>query len=121
MEKEMGTKSLRTVLVYEEIKTEKCIRWDSQTNYFLEVCREHASKTSMELINEGDMKKLFRNIDEDKVHYHAGEAILGALGILGGIIAFNPNVLVWTLETVNVGLAKNLLGYFRPQSTAPTP
>ncbi|KAF9545181.1 hypothetical protein CPC08DRAFT_769914 [Agrocybe pediades] len=70
MEKEMGTsKSLHTVLVYDEIKAEKRIRGDSKTNYLLGVCREHVSKTSMELINEGDMEELFRNIDEDKVHY----------------------------------------------------
>ncbi|KAF9559647.1 hypothetical protein CPC08DRAFT_763170 [Agrocybe pediades] len=64
MEKEMGTKSL----VYDEIKAGKRIRWDPKTNYFLGVRQEHASKTFMELINEGDMEELFRNIDEDKVH-----------------------------------------------------
>ncbi|KAF8170592.1 hypothetical protein BJ912DRAFT_1025317 [Pholiota molesta] len=52
-----------------------------KTNYFLGICREHAHKTSMEFINEGDMAELFQCIDDGDVHY-AGEATIGTLGIL---------------------------------------
>jgi len=68
----MSGKVLHTVLMFDELATEKRIRWDPKTNYFLGVCREHAHKTSMEFINEGDMEELFRFIDAENIHY-AGE------------------------------------------------
>ncbi|KAF8148808.1 hypothetical protein B0H34DRAFT_679492 [Crassisporium funariophilum] len=74
-------KVLHTVVMFNELATEKRIRWDPKTNYFLGVCREHAHKISMEFVNEGDMEGLFRLIDDGKVH-HAKEATIGALGIL---------------------------------------
>ncbi|KDR67270.1 hypothetical protein GALMADRAFT_47197, partial [Galerina marginata CBS 339.88] len=74
-------KVLHTVVMFDELATEKRIRWDPKTNYFLGVCREHGHKTSMEFVNEGDMEELFRLIDNGKVH-HAKEATVGALGIL---------------------------------------
>ena len=52
-------KVLHTVVMFDEIATEKRIRWDPKTNFFLGVCRQHASKTSMEFVNEGDMEELF--------------------------------------------------------------
>ncbi|KAF8176089.1 hypothetical protein BJ912DRAFT_1033585 [Pholiota molesta] len=72
---------LHTVLMFDELATEKRIRWDPKSNHFLGVCRQHAHNTSMEFVNEGDMEELFRHIDDGGVHY-AGEATIGALGIL---------------------------------------
>jgi hypothetical protein len=64
-------KVLHTVVMFDEIATEKRIRWDPKTNFFLGVCRQHASKTSMEFVNEGDMEELFRCLDDGIVHYAA--------------------------------------------------
>ena len=44
------------VLMFDEIATEKRLRWDAKTNYFLGFFREHAHQTSMEFINEGDLE-----------------------------------------------------------------
>jgi hypothetical protein len=66
------SKIIHTVFMFDEIATEKRIRWDPKTNYFLGLCREHAHHTATEFINEGDMEKLFQMLDDRKVH-HAGE------------------------------------------------
>jgi hypothetical protein len=63
---------VHTVLMFDELATEKRIRWDPKTNYFLGLCREHAHNTAMEFINEGDTEELFQRLDDGKVHY-AGE------------------------------------------------
>jgi hypothetical protein len=65
-------KVLHTVVMFNELATEKRIRWDPKTNDFLVVCREHAHKTLMEFVNEEDMEELFRCIDNGEVH-HAKE------------------------------------------------
>jgi hypothetical protein len=65
----MSGRVLHTVVMFDELATEKRLRWDPKTNYFLGVCREHAHKTLMEFVNEGDMEELFRCIDDGKVHY----------------------------------------------------
>jgi hypothetical protein len=65
---------LHTVVMFDELATEKRIRWDPKTNFFLGVCRQHAHKTSTEFINEGDLEELFRHlntVDDDEVHYAA--------------------------------------------------
>ena len=62
---------LHTVVMFDELAAEKRIRWDPKTNYFLGVCRQHAHKTSMEFINEGDLEELFRCLDDGDVHYAA--------------------------------------------------
>ena len=68
--------ALHTVVMFDELATEKRIRWDPKTNYFLGACRQHAHRTSTEFINEGDLEELFRHlnsaVDDEKVHY-AGE------------------------------------------------
>ena len=66
------SKFIHTVLMFDEIATEKRIRWDPKTNYFLGLCREHAHNTATEFINEGDMEELFQALDDRQVH-HAGE------------------------------------------------
>jgi hypothetical protein len=68
--------ALHTVLMFDEIATEKRIRWDPKTNLFLGVCRQHAHRTSMEFINEGDLEELFRRLtsmDDDEIIHYAGE------------------------------------------------
>jgi hypothetical protein len=69
---ENGSEFIHTVLMFDEIATEKRIRWDPKTNYFLGLCREHAHNTATEFINEGDMEELFQALDDGQVH-HAGE------------------------------------------------
>jgi hypothetical protein len=59
------------VVMFDEVATEKRIRWDPKTNYFLGVCREHAHKTSTEFVNDGDLEELFRCLDDGVVHYAA--------------------------------------------------
>jgi hypothetical protein len=58
---------VHAVLMFDELATEKRIRWDPKTNFFLGICRE----TSTEFVNEGDMEELFRNLDDGVVHYAA--------------------------------------------------
>jgi hypothetical protein len=61
--------------MFDELATEKRIRWDPKTNHFLGICREHAHKTSTEFVNENDMEELFQNLDDREVH-HAQEVRL---------------------------------------------
>jgi hypothetical protein len=69
---ENSSKFIQTVLMFDEIATEKRIRWDPKTNYFLGLCREHAHNTATEFVNEDDMEELFQKLDDGEVH-HAGE------------------------------------------------
>jgi hypothetical protein len=62
-------RSPHVVLMFDEIATEKRLRWDPKTNYFLGFCREHAHKTSKEFINEGDLEEAYRSLDKGEVHY----------------------------------------------------
>jgi len=57
------------VLMFDELALEKRLRWDPKTNHFLGLCRQHAHKTSIEFINEGDLEEVFRALDEGDVHY----------------------------------------------------
>jgi hypothetical protein len=57
-----------TVVMFDEIACEKRVRWHSQTNKFLGICREHGSKVSLDFVGEGDMEELFRSLDEED-HY----------------------------------------------------
>jgi len=66
------SKFIHTVLMFNELATEKRVHWDLKTNYFLWLCREHAHNTATEFMNEGDMEELFQRLDDGKVH-HAGE------------------------------------------------
>ncbi|KAJ6538246.1 hypothetical protein B0H10DRAFT_2448843, partial [Mycena sp. CBHHK59/15] len=71
--------------MYDEIATEKRIRWDPKTNNFLGVCRQHGNSVSLQFNNEEDLQELFNAKEENKVHF-AGEtyiqATVAALGIL---------------------------------------
>ena len=61
--------NVHAVLMFDELATEKRIRWELKTNHFLGICREHVYKTSTEFINEDDMEELFHNLDDGNVHY----------------------------------------------------
>ncbi|KAJ7692514.1 hypothetical protein B0H16DRAFT_1850850 [Mycena metata] len=74
-------KPKHAVLMFDEIATERRIRWDPRTNNFLGVCREHANQASLQFNSERDLEELFRAKEEGKVHF-AGEATVAALGIL---------------------------------------
>lgn len=63
------SKAAHAVLMFDELALEKRIRWDSKSNCFLGVCREHAHKASMEFINEGDVEELFVKLDSGEIHY----------------------------------------------------
>ncbi|KAF5376672.1 hypothetical protein D9615_007901 [Tricholomella constricta] len=76
-----GAANRHAVLMLDEIATEKRIRWDSRTNQFLGLCREHAYNVSLEFGSERDMEELFLSLDDGGVHY-ASEATVGALGVL---------------------------------------
>jgi hypothetical protein len=60
---------IHAVVMFDELATEKRVCWDPKTNFFLGICRQHAHKTSTEFVNEGDMEELFRNLDDELVHY----------------------------------------------------
>jgi hypothetical protein len=62
---------VHAVVMFDELATEKRVRWDPKTNFFLGICRQHAHKTSTEFVNEGDMEELFKNLDNGVVHYAA--------------------------------------------------
>ncbi|KAJ7444180.1 hypothetical protein FB451DRAFT_1149358 [Mycena latifolia] len=79
-------KVVHQVLMYDELATEKRIRWDHKTNNFLGVCRERAHKVNLQFNSEQDLEELFSSLSKTatkdaEVHY-AGEATVAALGIL---------------------------------------
>ncbi|KAG6807947.1 hypothetical protein H0H92_005919 [Tricholoma furcatifolium] len=74
-------KVVHQVLMFDEIAIEKRIRWDHRTNLFLGLCREHASKVSLEFTTEQDMEEVFQAVHLGEVHV-AAEATIGAVGVL---------------------------------------
>jgi hypothetical protein len=62
--------------MFDELATEKRIRWDDKTNNFLGVCRQHGRRVSLQFNHENDLEELFRHLETDDerqaVHY-AGE------------------------------------------------
>ncbi len=64
-------KVVHQVLMFDEIATEKRIRWDDHTNKFLGVCREHGKRTALEFNTIDDMEELFNCLDTGEVHYAA--------------------------------------------------
>ncbi|KAF7371921.1 hypothetical protein MVEN_00049800 [Mycena venus] len=81
----VAKKVVHQILMFDELATEKRIRWDDKTNNFIGVCRQHGRRVSLQFNSENDLTELFRALEstvpEDVVHY-AGEATVGALGIL---------------------------------------
>jgi hypothetical protein len=62
-------KTFHFVLMLDEIATEKRLRWDDRTNYFLGLCREHSGKTSIVFESEHDVNDVVRCVKEQTVHY----------------------------------------------------
>jgi len=62
---------LHAVVAFDELATEKRVRWDPQTNFFLGICREHGHRTSLEFNNEGDLEEVFRCVDNGEIHVAA--------------------------------------------------
>jgi hypothetical protein len=58
---ENSSKFIQTVLMFDEIATEKRIHWDPKTNYFLGLCREHADKTAQSLSTRMVWRSCFKN------------------------------------------------------------
>ncbi|KAJ7573003.1 hypothetical protein C8J56DRAFT_1133363 [Mycena floridula] len=79
---EVKTRVIHQVLMFDEIATERRPRWDSKTNKFLGVCREHGHKTALEFRNEKDLETLFDDLEKEQAHL-ASEATVGAIGMLG--------------------------------------
>ncbi|KAF8997362.1 hypothetical protein BDZ89DRAFT_1122423 [Hymenopellis radicata] len=69
------------IAMYDELSTEKRIRWDYVKDCFLGPCRDHAGDMSMTFNTVGDLVELFESLDSGQIHY-ASEATVGALGIL---------------------------------------
>jgi hypothetical protein len=63
-----STRVVHQILMFDEIATEKRIRWDNQTNFFLGICREHGRETGLEFGSEADLEELFTSLDENRVH-----------------------------------------------------
>ncbi|TFK71092.1 hypothetical protein BDN72DRAFT_856481 [Pluteus cervinus] len=72
---------VHAVLMFDELATEKRIRWDHGTNQLLGSCREHGSRVSLEFTDVEVVEELFKALDNGQVHY-AAEATIAALGIL---------------------------------------
>ncbi|KAJ7193500.1 hypothetical protein GGX14DRAFT_378862 [Mycena pura] len=79
-------KVVHQILLFDELATEKRIRWDDKTNSFIGVCRQHASKISLQFNSEHDLEELFRALEKTETHaaevHYAGEATVAAIGIL---------------------------------------
>lgn len=67
-----GAQNNHAVLMFDEIATEKRLRWEPKTDMLVGVCREHAQNAPLEFKTHADMEEVFHAIDEDKVHL-AGE------------------------------------------------
>jgi hypothetical protein len=71
---QMEGKVIHTIVMFDELATEKRIRWDPKTDFLLGVCRVHADENELQFLNEAVLEDLFMNLDANpsKVHY-AGE------------------------------------------------
>ncbi|KAF8871903.1 hypothetical protein CPB84DRAFT_1899648 [Gymnopilus junonius] len=78
---QMKGKAVHTLVMFDELATEKRIHWDPKSNFLLGICRQHASENKLQFLNEQVLEELFANLNMGKVHY-AVEATIGALGIL---------------------------------------
>lgn len=77
------SKLVHTVLMFDELATEKRVRWDPKTNYFLGLCREHAHNTAVEFINEDDLEELFQRLDDGRVHHTKEVRKFGSAALFG--------------------------------------
>lgn len=52
------------IIMFDEIATEKRIRWDPTTNHFLGICRQHAHRVGLEFNGERDLDELFNALEK---------------------------------------------------------
>jgi hypothetical protein len=64
----MAKNLFHAVVMFDEIATEKCPRWDDKTNKFLGICREHGSKTSLSFNSKEDVETLVHDLKCGDVH-----------------------------------------------------
>ncbi|KAJ7592440.1 hypothetical protein C8J56DRAFT_1161638 [Mycena floridula] len=75
------SESIHLILMLDEIATEKRLRWDSKTNKFLGICREHGMLVNLEYESEADLDIVVEKLESEDIHY-ASEATVAAMGIL---------------------------------------
>jgi hypothetical protein len=84
LKKIMGT--IHIVLMVDEVAVEKRIRWDSKTNKFVGVCREHGMNTCLCFDGEKDLEMLFESLEKDAdeggIHY-ASEVLFSHVAPFG--------------------------------------
>lgn len=68
-------KVVHQIAMFDEIATEKHLRWDDKTDHFLGVCREHGHRASLVFNGEDDLEEVFTCLEKGEVHY-AGEVRL---------------------------------------------
>ncbi|KAF6745690.1 hypothetical protein DFP72DRAFT_1077229 [Ephemerocybe angulata] len=81
LEPKNGAVNNHAVLMFDEIATEKRLRWDDNSDLVVGICREHAHKVPLEFRTEKDLVEVFKAVDDDRAHI-AGEATVGAVGLL---------------------------------------
>lgn len=72
LEPKNGAVNNHAVLMFDEIATEKRLRWDDNSDLVVGICREHAHKVPLEFRTEKDLVEVFKAVDDDRAHI-AGE------------------------------------------------
>ncbi|KAF6747088.1 hypothetical protein DFP72DRAFT_1075733 [Ephemerocybe angulata] len=67
-----GARNNHAVLMFDEIATEKRLRYDSKTDFVVGICREHADNVPPEFRSAKDVEEVFTKVKEGKAHI-AGE------------------------------------------------
>ncbi|KAK7440072.1 hypothetical protein VKT23_017321 [Stygiomarasmius scandens] len=68
-------------LMLDEIKLEKWLRWDDQTNMILGVCHEHSCNAPLEFCSEKDLDLLCKKLEQGNIHL-AEEATIAVISLL---------------------------------------
>ncbi|PBK98158.1 hypothetical protein ARMGADRAFT_1043993 [Armillaria gallica] len=97
---------IHAVLCFDEIAIEKRLRWDRKMNYFLGVCQEHGSSTSLEFNNLEDLDELLRAIDQKEVHY-ASEHLKLLQVTLTAVEKQRTCTRIWTVSIASDGESKH--------------
>lgn len=85
---------VHAVLMFDELATEKRLRYNAATNMILGLCCQHAHKTSLEFINEDDLSEVFRLLDAEELHYAAEVRLL---------FVFTQSLLILTRHVLFIG------------------
>jgi hypothetical protein len=79
-------KVVHQILMFDELATEKRVRWHDKTNTFIGVCRQHGSKISLRFDSQDDLDELFRALEttepRDAVHYAGEVSVIQSVHIL---------------------------------------